>query len=95
MYVEAFTNKNHRSREEGYSLRDELELCYAAWRPDLAGTALGDAAERVFEDLNADDRGNIHAFPSLSVGDVVSLRTVRGLRRLLCNCSDQEIGETA
>ena len=80
MYVEAFTNKNRRSREEGYSFGDDLELCYAAWRPDLADTALAEAGERVFEDLNADDGGNIHAFSSLSVGDVISLRTVRGLR---------------
>lgn len=76
LYVEAFTNLNPRARRDGYAFGDELQLCYAAWRQDLAGLSDEEALERVFEDLNDDDRPNLNAFPSLSDGDVVSLMPV-------------------
>lgn len=84
MYVEAFTNRTFLSESlatfapdgAGYSLGDELELCYATERPDLpAGLSYEDAAQSVFQDLNDDAYPYPHpSFPSLSIGDVISYR---------------------
>ena len=88
MYVEAFTNRTFlRARgasfapgDAAYAPGDELELCYAAQRPDLAGLPPEDAARAVFGTLNPTDHEKPHglAFPSLSVGDVVSCRDEAG-----------------
>ena len=77
MRVEAFTTRRLSSLYEGYRPGDPLELCYEADRPDLEGLEPEDAAQAVFGELNHDDRLN-PAFPSLSVGDVVSYRTRSG-----------------
>lgn len=74
MYVEAFTNMTPEARRRGHRPADDLRLCYAAFRGDLAHLPLREAAERLFGDLNRDDRPGARAFPSLSVGDLVSLR---------------------
>ena len=81
MYVEAFTNRTYPSErlagflpgDAAYAPGDELELCYAARRPDLAGVGPEEIAQEIFEELNRDGRPN-PSFPALSVGDVVSCR---------------------
>lgn len=88
MYVEAFTNRTFlRARgasfapgDTAYAPGDELELCYAAERPDLAGLSPEDVAQSVYATLNPTDREEPHslAFPSLSMGDVVSCRDGAG-----------------
>ena len=88
MYVEAFTNHTFfRGRiarfspgDAAYAPGDELELCYAAERPDLAGLAPEDVAQAVYGTLNPRHSGEAHslAFPSLSMGDVISCRTGTG-----------------
>lgn len=87
MYVEAFTNRTRFQERRvpvpggdppAYRPGDELELCYAAERPDLAGLAPEDAAQTVYGHLNPADTEKLRpyhqAFPSLSMGDVVSCR---------------------
>ena len=76
MHVEAFTNRTFGSRLRGYALGDELELCYAAERPDLAELSREDMAQTIFGELNPGDFEKPHSllFPSLSIGDVISCR---------------------
>lgn len=85
MHVEAFTNRTFflargaafAPGDAAYSLGDELELCYAVERPDLAGLSPEDVAQAIFGELNPGDSEKPHAqgaFPSLSIGDVVSCR---------------------
>ena len=84
MYVEAFTNRTfllaRGSRfapgDPSYAPGDELELCYAAERPDLADLAPEEVAQAVYGTLNPTDREEPQglAFPSLSMGDVGSCR---------------------
>lgn len=84
MRVEAFTNRTFfltrgayfAPGEAAYAPGDELELCYAAERPDLAGLSPEGVAQSVYGILNPTDHEEPHslAFPSLSMGDVVSCR---------------------
>ncbi len=62
--------------DAAYVPGDELELCYAAHRPDLASAAPEDLAQTIYGELNPGDSDRPHSllFPSLSVGDVVSYR---------------------
>lgn len=64
MYVEAFTNSG-----------DNLRLCYAAWRPDLAAADPVEACEKIYSELNEPARPGHDVFPSLSAGDVLSVTT--------------------
>jgi hypothetical protein len=75
LFAEAFTNLDPEARLRGRAPGDALELCYAAWRGDLLGASGEEALETIFADLNRDARPNERAFPSLSVGDVVSIHT--------------------
>jgi hypothetical protein len=72
-YVEAFTNLNPDARLRGHAPGDALDLCYAAWRGYLLSAPREDALTRIFAELNSDERAGRRVFPSLSVGDVVSL----------------------
>ncbi len=85
MYVEAFVNRTFfptriqrfAPGDAAYEAGDELELCYAAERPDLAGVRPEDLAQTIYGELNPSDSeepDSREAFPSLSMGDVVSYR---------------------
>jgi hypothetical protein len=73
--VEAFTNLDPEACLRGRAPGDALELRYAAWRGDLLGASRPEALEPIFADLNRDGRPNGRVFPSLSVGDIVSIHT--------------------
>ena len=77
MYVEAFMNKDPEAARRGHSIEDELVLCYAAHRPDLYYEGVDEVEHRIFEELNGGSWPDSDLFPSLSVGDVISLSSTR------------------
>ena len=66
-------NKSETAARDGYSVGDELVLCYAARRPGLYHAIPEEVEQKIFEELNTPERPDAAFFPSLSVGDVLSI----------------------